>query len=416
MSADPAASATPAPGLAPAPRSTLVTNIGELVTCDASLGDGSQLGLLHDAAFVVEDGRIAWVGPAADAPSTTDARLDVDGAAIIPGFVDSHTHLVFAGDRAAEFAARMAGEPYTGGGIATTVAATRAASDDELRAGAQARFAQMRASGTTTVEIKGGYGLDVETERRIMKIARAFTRECTFLGAHVVPPEYAHDRDAYLDLVCGDMLDAVFKYVRWVDVFCDEGAFTADETRRVLRAGAEAAKLLRLHGNQLGYGPGAQIAAEFAVSSLDHCTYLTDEDVASLRDAGVVATLLPGVEFSTRSPYPDARRLLDAGVTVALATDCNPGSAYVTSMPLMVALAVREMHMTPAQALFAATTGSALSLERTDIGRLAPGANADFAVLDAPSYLHLGYRVGTPLVAQTWMAGERVWDAGVMAG
>ncbi|HET6351734.1 MAG TPA: imidazolonepropionase [Coriobacteriia bacterium] len=387
--------------------SVLVTDIGELVTCDSSAGDGSMLGVLHDAAFVAEDGRVAWVGPAASAPAT-DERVSAEGSAVIPGFVDSHTHLVFAGDRSAEFAARMAGEPYTGGGISTTVAATRAATDEELAASAHKRLAAMHADGTTTVEVKGGYGLDVETERRIMKIARGLTSETTFLGAHVVPPEYADDRDAYVDLVCGEMFEAIFKYTKWVDVFCDEGAFTAEETRRILRHGAQNAKLLRLHGNQLGYGPGAQVAAEFQVSSLDHCTYLTDDDVAALRDGGVVATLLPGAEFSTRSPYPDARRLLDAGITVALATDCNPGSAYVTSMPLMIALAVREMHMTPAEALFAATSGSALSLERTDIGCLKPGSSADFAILDAPSHLHLAYRPGSRLVAQTWVRGERV--------
>jgi len=387
---------------------TLVTAIGELVTCDETLGDGSKLGLMRDAALVVgEDGEIAWVGSAGEAPDA-DERVDVGGRAVVPGFVDSHTHLVFAGERSAEFAARMAGEPYTGGGIMTTVAATRAASDEELRASAEARVAEMHALGTTTLEIKSGYGLDVETEVRILRIARAFTRDTTFLGAHAVPPEYADDRAAYIDLVCGPMLDACFKYVRWVDVFCDEGAFSADETRAVLRAGAQAAKLLRLHGNQLGYGPGAQIAAEFAVSSLDHCTYLTDDDITALRDAGVVATLLPGAEFSTRSPYPDARRLLDAGVTVALATDCNPGSSYVTSMPLMIALAVRETHMSPAEALYAATTGAALSLERTDIGCLGIGSRADFAVLDAPSHVHLAYRPGSNLVAQTWIGGERV--------
>ena len=390
-------------------RSTLITGIGELVTCDSSQGDGSPLGVLHDAALVTDvDGSVAWVGSAADAPGGTDDRVDVEGRAVVPGFVDSHTHLVFAGERSAEFAARMAGEPYTGGGIAITVAATRAASDDELRAGAERRLAEMRASGTTTIETKSGYGLEVETETRLMRIGRALTRDNTFLGAHVVPPEYANDRAAYVELVCGPMLDACRKYMRWIDVFCDRGAFTADETRAVLRAGAEAGVLLRMHGNQLEHGPGAQIAAEFAVSSLDHCTHLTADDITGLRDAGVVATLLPAAEFSTRSAYPDARALLDAGVTVALATDCNPGSAYVTSMPFVIALAVREMRMTPAEALFAATRGSALSLERDDIGRLSPGASADFAVLDAPSHLHIAYRPGSQLVAQTWIAGRQV--------
>jgi len=373
------------------------------------MGDGSPLGVLHDAALVADaDGRIAWVGSAADAPGGTDDRVDVAGAAVIPGFVDSHTHLVFAGERSAEFAARMAGEPYTGGGIATTVAATRAASDDELRERAFVRLAEMHASGTTTIETKSGYGLEVETEMRLMRIGRALTRDNTFLGAHVVPPEYANDRAAYVDLVRGPMLDACRKYMRWIDVFCDRGAFDAEETRAVLRAGAEAGVLLRMHGNQLEHGPGAQIAAEFAVSSLDHCTHLTADDIAGLRDAGVVATLLPAAEFSTRSPYADARALLDAGVTVALATDCNPGSAYVTSMPFVIALAVREMRMTPAEALFAATRGSALSLERDDVGRLSPGASADFAVLDAPSHLHIAYRPGSQLVSQTWIGGRQV--------
>jgi len=390
-------------------RSTLITGIGELVTCDSSMGDGSPLGVLHDAALVADaDGRIAWVGPQGEAPDGTDDRVDVAGAAVIPGFVDSHTHLVFAGERSAEFAARMAGEPYTGGGIATTVAATRAASDDELRERAFVRLAEMHASGTTTIETKSGYGLEVETEMRLMRIGRALTRDNTFLGAHVVPPEYANDRVAYVELVCGPMLDACRKYMRWIDVFCDRGAFTAEETRAVLRAGAEAGVLLRMHGNQLEHGPGAQIAAEFAVSSLDHCTHLTADDIAGLRDAGVVATLLPAAEFSTRSPYADARALLDAGVTVALATDCNPGSAYVTSMPFVIALAVREMRLTPAEALFAATRGSALSLERDDVGRLSPGASADFAVLDAPSHLHIAYRPGSQLVSQTWIGGRRV--------
>lgn len=387
--------------------STLITNISELVTCDPERGDGSPLGIIADAALVMDAEKVAWVGRAGEAPGA-DARVDAAGRAVIPGFVDSHSHLVFAGDRAAEFAARMAGERYTGGGIATTVAATRGASDDALRAGAAARLREMHASGTTTVEIKSGYGLDVANEARILRIAREFTTETTFLGAHVVPPEYSDDRAAYVELVCGEMLDACAPGARWVDVFCDRGAFDAAETRAVLSAGVGAGLMPRLHGNQLEFGPGAQIAAEFGAASLDHCTYLTDDDVSALAGARVVATLLPGVEFSTRSPYPDARRLLDAGVTVAIATDCNPGSAYVTSMPLMIALAVREMHLTPAEALLAATVGGAQALHRGDIGRLAPGMRADVAMLEAPSHLHLAYRPGTPLVAQTWVGGEAV--------
>ena len=385
---------------------TLITNIGELSTCDAALGDGSQLGTLHDAALVIEGDRIAWVGSASDAPDA-DARVDAAGRAVIPGFVDSHTHLVFDGERSAEFAARMAGEPYTGGGIATTVAATRAASTERLRAGVVRRMAELTALGTTTVEIKSGYGLNVADEARILQLAREFTPETTFLGAHVVPAEYAGERGAYVDLVCGEMLAACAPFARWVDVFCDKGAFSADEARRVLLAGITAGLLPRLHGNQLGYGPGAQLAAEVGAASVDHCTYLADADIEALAAAGVVATLLPGAEFSTRSPYPDARRLVDAGVTIALATDCNPGSAYVTSMPLMIALAVRDMHLTPAQALLAATAGGAAALRRTDVGRLSQGASADVVMLDAPSHVHLAYRPGSPLVARVWVAGER---------
>ncbi len=391
--------------------STLITNIGELVTCDPALGDGSALGLLHDAALVIDGAHVAWVGPTALAPAA-DRRVDVAGRAVVPGFVDSHTHLVFAGDRAEEFAARMAGAAYTGGGIAVTVAATRAASVEHLRDAAARRLAEMHASGTTTVEAKSGYGLDVTTEQRILEVSSEFTSETTFLGAHVVPPEFAHDRAAYVELVCGEMLQACGPLARWIDVFCDAGAFDADETRTVLRAGVAAGLVPRLHGNQLAPGPGAQIAAEYGAASVDHCTHLSAADVEALAAAGVVATLLPTAEFATRSPYPDARPLLEAGVTVALATDCNPGTSYVTSMPFVMALAVREMHLSPAQALLASTVGGAAALRRTDIGHLAPGARADLVVLEAPSYLHLAYRPGSPLVSQTWLAGELRFEAG----
>lgn len=387
--------------------STLITNIGELVTCDATAGDGSPLGILRDAALVIEGERVAWIGPAAHAPAA-DERIDAQSRAVIPGFVDSHTHLVFSGDRSAEFVARMAGEAYTGGGIATTVAATRAASDDELRAQAARRLDQMRATGTTTIEAKSGYGLTVDDEARLLRLSREFTPETTFLGAHVVPAEYAQNRAAYVDLVCGEMLAACAPHARWIDVFCDAGAFTAEETRAVLTAGRAAGLGLRLHGNQLDFGPGAQIAAEFGAASLDHGTHLTDADISALAAAGVVVTLLPGAEFSAGSAYPDARRLLAAGAEVALATDCNPGSSYVTSMPLAIALAVREMHLNPAQALHSATAGGAAALQRDDIGRLAPGSSADVVLLDAPSHTHLAYRPGTPLVEQAWVRGALV--------
>jgi imidazolonepropionase len=375
----------------------VIDNIGELVTNVPALGDGSPLGLLHEAALVVVDDRIAWVGPSAGAPAA-DVRHDAGGRAVVPGFVDSHSHLVFAGDRAGEFAARMGGVPYDGGGIASTVAATRAADDDALRNLLARRVAEMRAQGTTTVEIKSGYGLSVAEEARLLRIAAEVTPETTFLGAHVVPG--GAERAAYVALVCGEMLSACAPHARWVDVFCEPAsphAFDGDEARTVLQAGRAAGLGVRVHANQLAAGPGVRLGVELGAASVDHCTHLSAADVAALADSATVATLLPGVEFSTRSRYPDARTLLDAGVRVALATDCNPGTCFSSSMPFVIALAVREMQMTPAEALWAATAGGALALRRDDVGVLRPGARADVTVLDAPSFVHLAYRPGVPL-------------------
>jgi len=380
--------------------SLAITGIGELTTH----GDP---GLLHDAALVVEGGRVAWVGDARQAPAA-DEEFDVGGRAVIPGFVDSHSHLLFAGDRAEEFAARMTGTPYSAGGIRTTVAATRAASDEQLAANLARLVTEMQRQGTTTVEVKSGYGLTVHDESRALAIARQVTDETTFLGAHVVPPEHADDPASYVDLVTGPMLEACAPHARWIDAFCERGAFDADQARAVLVAGRAKGLRGRLHANQLGPGPGVQLACELGLLAVDHCTFLDDADVDALRESGTTATLLPGVEFSTRSPYPDARRLIDAGVQVALASDCNPGSCYTSSMPLCVALGVREMGLSPAEALAAATTGGARALGRTDLGQLRVGARANLAVLDAPSYLHLAYRPGVPLVREVFVAGRRV--------
>jgi imidazolonepropionase len=372
---------------------TLVTGIAQLVTNDPSWG--GPLGVVDDAAVVVDDGMVAWVGPAAEAPDA-DRAHDVGGRAVVPGFVDSHTHLVFAGDRAAEFEARMAGSPYDGGGIASTVAATRAAGDKELSVLLAGRVADLLAQGTTTAEIKGGYGLAVADEVRLLRLARHWTSETTYLGAHVVPPE--QDREEYLELVCGEMLAACAPYARWADVFCEPAhAFDGDEARAVLVAARAAGLELRIHANQLSAGPGVRLAVELGAASADHCSYLTDADVDALAGGTTVATLLPGAEFSTRLPYADARRLLGAGVTVALATDCNPGTCNTSSMPFVIALAVRDLHMTPAEALWAATAGGAQALQRDDIGALVVGRRADMAVVDAPSYLHLAYRPGMPI-------------------
>ncbi|MBA3234259.1 MAG: imidazolonepropionase [Propionibacteriales bacterium] len=387
--------------------SMLVDNIGELVTNDPAVGDGSRLGVLRDAAVVLESGQVAWVGHRTEAPGA-DARVDAAGAAVLPGFVDSHAHLVFAGERAAEFAARMEGREYAAGGISTTVAATRQASDDELAANLARLVTEMARQGTTTVEVKSGYGLTVADESRSLAVAARLTSETTYLGAHVVPPEYADDPEGYVDLVTGAMLEAAAPYAKWVDVFCERGAFDAEQARTVLQAGLTVGLQARIHANQLGHGPGIGVACEVGAASADHCTFATAGDLDNLAQAGVVATLLPGVEFSTRSPYPDARAMLAAGVTVALATDCNPGSCYSSSMPLCIALAVREMRMSPAEALWSATAGGAVALRRDDVGRLAVGASADFSVLAAPSYVHLAYRPGVPLVAAVYRGGRQI--------
>jgi imidazolonepropionase len=375
----------------------LYDNIGELVTNDSAQGDGSLLGLVRDAAMVVDDDRIAWVGPTDKAPAA-EQRVDCGNASVIPGFVDSHAHLVFAGDRSAEFAARMSGAVYDGGGIATTVSATRAASDAELSDNIDRLVGELLRSGVTTFETKSGYGLTVVDELRALDIAGRATAETTFLGAHVVPAEYRDRRDDYVSLVAGEMLTACAPRARWIDVFCDRGAFDVDEARTILQAGADVGLGLRMHASQLAAGPGIKLAVELGAASVDHCTYADDGDLEALAASNTVATLLPGAEFSTRAPWPDGRRFVEAGVSIALATDCNPGTSYTTSMPFCIATAVRDMHLTPAEALRAATKGGASALRRDDVGVLAPGMRADFVTLDAPSYVHLAYRPGVPIV------------------
>ena len=389
----------------------LVSGLGELVTNDPA--HGGLLGIVHDAALLVEDGRVAWSGPAASVPASAagspDTRVvDAGGAAVIPGFVDSHTHLVFGGDRSSEFEARMSGVPYAAGGIRSTVTATRAASDDELASRLDGFVGELLSQGTTTVEIKSGYGLTVDDEARLLRLASRVTEETTFLGAHVVPAEYAEDPDAYVDLVTGPMLEACASHARWIDVFCERGAFTVEQSRRILSAGADRGLGVRVHASQLAPGEGIALAVELGAASVDHCTYLTDDDVALLAASNTVATLLPGVEFSTRQPYPDARRLLDAGVTVAIASDCNPGSSFTSSLPFCIAVAVRDMGFTPAEALWAATAGGAAALRRTDVGHLAIGARADFVLLRAPSHRYLAYRPGVPLVDRVFRGGVAV--------
>ncbi|MFI7385918.1 imidazolonepropionase [Streptomyces sp. NPDC049813] len=385
---------------------TAITNIATLVTNNPELGEG-PLGQIKDAALVLEGDRVAWVGPSARTPAA-DTSHDAQGAAVIPGFVDSHSHLLFAGDRTAEFNARMGGRAYSAGGIRTTVAATRAATDADLEANLTRYLAEALRQGTTTFETKSGYGLTTQDEARALRVAAAHTDEVTYLGAHIVSPDFAEDPAGYVELVTGEMLDACAPHARWIDVFCEKGAFDGDQARAILTAGKARGLHPRIHANQLSYGPGVQLAVELDAASADHCTHLTDADVDALAHSDTVATLLPGAEFSTRAEWPDARRLLDAGATVALSTDCNPGSSFTSSVPFCIALAVRDMGMTPDEALWSATAGGARALRRTDIGHLAPGARADLTLLAAPSHVHLAYRPGVPLVDEVWRRGVRV--------
>lgn len=386
--------------------SRLFTNIGSLVTNDPTL-DRGPLGVLENAAFVVEQGRITWVGAASQAPAS-DRCLDLGGRAVLPGFVESHSHLVFAGDRSHEFAARMEGKPYEAGGIRTTIEATRAASAAELELNTRSLMQEYARAGATTIEVKTGYGQSAESELKSVQVAAACTDEVTLLAAHVAPPEYRDKHDEYVQMVVDTMIPECAPYASWIDVFCERGAFSQDESRAVLQAGIAAGLKARVHGNQLTYGAGVQLAVELGAASVDHVVYLTDADVDALANSSTVATVLPGADFSTRGAYPDARRLLDAGVTVALGADCNPGTSFTTSIPFCIALAVRDLHMSPDEAVWAATAGGAAALGRTDIGAITVGARADVLALDAPNHLHLAYRPGVPLVAGVWKDGQTV--------
>jgi len=385
-----------------------LSGIGELVTNDSGRGSG-PLGIVRDAAIVFDDGLVSWVGSSGDVAKHCDvAPIDVAGRAVIPGFVDSHTHLVFAGDRAAEFEARMAGKPYAAGGIKTTMVATRDATDEQLRANVLRLADEALRSGTTTLEVKSGYGLSVRDEARSLVAAAAVTVETTFLGAHVVPPDT--DADDYLAIVCGEMLKVCAPHAKWIDVFCDSGAFDVDQARVVLSAGKAAGLGLRIHANQLQHGGGVQLGVEMGAASCDHCTHLDSSDIDALSAASnqTVATLLPAAELCTKSAFPNARALLDAGVKVALASDCNPGSSYTTSMPLVISLAVINMGMTPSEALWSATAGGAAALRRSDVGNFTVGSRGDAVVLDAQSHVHLAYRPGVHLVKSVVRNGELI--------
>jgi imidazolonepropionase len=377
--------------------SLVIDNIGSLITNDPALGRG-PLGIINNASLVIADNTVVHVGAAG---AVGDTRIDAAGACVLPGFVDSHTHLVFAGDRSEEFTARMAGAPYDGGGIRVTTDATRATSTDELDRLVVQRLHEAHRAGTTTIEIKSGYGLTLGDETRSVALARGHTTETTFLGAHLLPAEFEGRSDDYIHLVCNEMLRSAAPHSKWIDAFCEVGAFDADQCRAVLEAGRTAGLGLRLHANQLGHGPGVQLGVECGCASVDHCTYLTDDDIEALASSDTVATFLPAADFSTRQPYPDARRVIDAGVTVAIASNCNPGSSYTTSMSFCIALAVREMHMTIDEAVQAVTVGGAQALRRSDVGRLTVGSAGHATILDAPTHHHLAYRPGVPLIGHT---------------
>lgn len=385
-----------------------LTGIGQLTT---NLGPP-----VADAVVSVEDGLVTYAGPAGDAPDQSGPRYDCEGMAVIPGFVDAHTHLVFAGDRSDEFARRLAGESYaeiaaSGGGILATVAATRSTSEDELFELAAARVWRMIRTGTTTLEIKSGYGLDLETELHQLAVARRIgdelpiTVKTTFLGGHSVPPEFSNDRDGYVDLLLEEMLPAASGLADYCDVFVEEGVFSVEEARRIFARGAELGLGARVHAEQLGHSGGATLAAQIGAVSADHLDHVTEDDARALAEAGVTAVLVPGASYTLRSPQAPGPMLVEQGCMVALATDCNPGTSYFESMAPILSLAVVQMGLTVGQAITAATLGGAHSLGFEDRGHIAPGSVADLVVLDAPSATHLVYRSGADIVKQTFKGG-----------
>ena len=391
--------------------STLFTGISELRTV-------SEAGTLADASLIANtDGTIAWIGPESEAPAA-DEKVDLGGRAVLPGWVDSHTHMIFDGDRSAEFEARMAGESYQAGGIAVTMDATRSAGEERLEKLLVERIGAARRGGTTTLETKTGYGLNTESEVEAARVAARHVDDVTFLGAHLVPP--GAEAETYLDEVVGPMLDGVAEHVQWIDVFCERGAFDEGQSRRVLEAGKARGLGVRVHGNQLGEGPGVALAVELGAASVDHVNYLSDADVEALASSDTVATLLPACDLSTREPLAPGRKLIDAGATVAIASNLNPGTSYTSSMNFCVTTAVLQQHLTLDEAIAAGTLGGATALRRQDVGSgkdaqgrpakgsLVVGAAADLHVLDAPSAIHLAYRPGMPMTWKTFVGGREV--------
>jgi imidazolonepropionase len=379
-----------------------ITGIGHLTTNN---GDP-----ILDAVVAIDNGTVTYAGETSDAPDQGEReRIDVSGNALLPGFVDAHTHLVFAGDRSDEFARRLTGESYrdiaaAGGGILSTVEATRAASEEALLEMAAKRVWTMIRGGTTTIEIKSGYGLDLETELRLLRVARRIGEELpvtvrtTFLGAHSVPPEYKSDRDGYVELVIKEMLPAVVGLADFCDVFVEDGVFSVDEARTIFEAGKALGLPARVHAEQLSHLGGVALAADLGAASADHLDHVTPDDASALAEAGVTSVLVPGAAYTLGTPQPSGRMLWDAGCTVALATDCNLGTSYFETMGLVISLGVTQMGLTVDEAIWAATRGGALSLGLEGHGLVKEGSPADLVILDAPSPAHIPYRPASNLV------------------
>lgn len=408
----------------------LVEDAAQVVTCDPGRGSGGRLGVVERGTVAAAGERVVWVGPSRLAAAEVrlapgGRRLDARGRAVLPGFVDSHTHLVFAGTREKEYAMRAEGATYqqiaaAGGGILSTVRATRRASVDELVALGRARLDLMLAHGTTTCEAKSGYGLTVDDELKMLEVIRRLDAEHpvdvhpTFCGAHEVPEEYRGRADAYVDLVVEAMLPKVAagRLARYIDVFCEEGVFSVDQARRVLMAGARHGLRAKFHADEFTTLGGAELAAEVGALSADHLLRASDEGIRRMAAAGVTATLLPGTAFFLGLPYAPARRFLDAGVRVALASDFNPGSSMGFNLQLVMTMAVSQMKMPPEEALLAVTAGGAhaMGLER-EVGALRPGMLCDLLVCDVPTWEHVSYLYGVNHVAAVVKRGRVVRPA-----
>ncbi len=424
------ASPSPSPSLPSIEADTVIRNIGQLVTVAQTpiAGASGALQVIDHAAIAVHDGRITWLGPDDEAepffqhttPMAIDSitLFDARGAVVTPGFVDSHTHLIFAGNRAEEFHLRRAGVSYStllaqGRGVLTTMKATREASNETLLTSAQSRLASIRHYGTTTVEIKTGYGLNMQSEEACLRLIKQLqegeedsTQKYgkirivpTFLGAHSVPPEYKDKRTAYIDLLIEEMLPKFVGLARFCDVFCEHEAFSLEESRRILTRAKELGYQLKLHADQLSPSGGAQLATELGAISADHLDHTSDADLDALREAGVVATLLPGCSYTLRSPYPSARRLLDRGLCVALATDFNPGTSYCENMQMVLGLAMSNMGMSLEEALTATTINGARALAlHHETGSVEVGKRCELALWSVSDYHEIGYHFGINLI------------------